>query len=148
MANRPFETAILRARESAGRSIVDNAAGYVDKMTVDEKKRFYTGDLTAIEDVVQREQEAQNEKLRVKSEKEQEQERKAEEKRSRKETKELSKQQKAHREQHSQQIGAQYKSKLLGEDSSVLDYPDFPKARANGTQAIRSSQSNGHSNQN
>ena len=51
MANRPFEVAVYRARQEAGRSIVDDAMKSVSKMTTEQKTRFYNGDSKTIDEV-------------------------------------------------------------------------------------------------
>lgn len=141
MVNRPFAASILRAREEAGRSIVDNASSYVPKMTVEQKRRFYTGDLSTVDEVMQDELDRKGEKVQAR-------ETKAEEKARRKETKELSKQQKAQRQQQSQQIGAAYTGKLLG-DEPVTSYPHFQPAQSNLSGNHLSQSNNGnHANRN
>lgn len=52
MANRPFVVAVSRARQEAGRSIVDDAMKYVPRMTAEQKVRFYNGDITAVDEVM------------------------------------------------------------------------------------------------
>lgn len=137
MANRPFEVSVMRARENAGRSIIEDATKYVDKMTVDEKKRFYTGDLSAIEDASGREQE----KLQVK-------ETSKEEKQHAKETKKLDKQRREQIKQNTRTIGQAYSSQLLNDPSQpVAHYPNFQPAQSNPGNHL--SQQNGkHANLN
>lgn len=139
MANRPFEVSVLRAREQAGREIVDNASNYVPKMTVEQKRRFYTGDLTAVDEVMQDELDHKNEKIQAK-------ETKAEEKARAKDTKELAKQQKTQRKQQAEQTGQQYTGKLLGDPSQpVSSYPHFQPAQSNHqANHLSQSQQNGH----
>lgn len=52
MANRPFAVAVARARQEAGRSIVDDAMKFVPRMTAEQKVRFYNGDITAVDEVM------------------------------------------------------------------------------------------------
>jgi hypothetical protein len=97
MANRPFETSILRARESAARSIVDDAARHVDRMTVEQKRRFYTGDLTAIEEAKQSKSDREREKLHIK------------------ESKHETRRERREREKQNAAVGKQYASRILGD---------------------------------
>lgn len=49
--NRPVTYDINHARQRAGRDIVQDALEVIPKMSAEEKRRFYTGDLSAIDEV-------------------------------------------------------------------------------------------------
>jgi hypothetical protein len=51
MANRPLEVAYLRVREQVGRSVVEDGMKYRNDMTADQKRRFYNGDASVIDEV-------------------------------------------------------------------------------------------------
>ena len=70
MANRPFAVAVSRARQEAGRSIVDDAMKYVPRMTVEQKVRFYNGDITAVDEVLMADYDAKQARTQRKTDKE------------------------------------------------------------------------------
>lgn len=51
MANRPLELAYDRARDKAGRSVVEDGMKYIDSMSAEQKRRFYNGDASTIDEV-------------------------------------------------------------------------------------------------
>lgn len=67
--NRPAEQDVIRARDYAGRDIVSSAMELIPHMTTEQKRRFYTGDLTAVDEVEQSRSARRNEKLRPREEK-------------------------------------------------------------------------------
>lgn len=102
--NRPVEHDVISAREVAGRDIVDSAIKLIPSMTAEQKRRFYTGDLSAVDEAESSNYAKLQEKLQVKEEKLQvKQERK---------NKDLRRQQKAAEDYA---IGQDYASRLLGE---------------------------------
>lgn len=72
--NRPVEYDVARARQVVGRDLVDSALHLIPKMTINEKARVYTGDLTALQDAQNRQMEAKDGKLRENRRRENEQE--------------------------------------------------------------------------
>ena len=135
--NRPVEYDVNRARTQAGRAIVSEALDVIPAMTAEQKRRFYTGDLSAIEEVYESNLQRQQAKLQVKEErdernrqkrlaKEQEQERKRQEQEERRER---DRQRKAsqHRDM---ETGDRYTRQLLG-DPDGAGSPPFLKAVPN-----------------
>ncbi len=51
MANRPLDLAYQRARDKAGRSVVEDGMKYIDDMSAEQKRRFYNGDASTIDEV-------------------------------------------------------------------------------------------------
>jgi hypothetical protein len=126
--NRPVEYEVSRARETAGRSIVEDAMKYVPKMNAEQKKRFYTGDLGVIGEYEQGLVEKQQEKLQPKQER---------------------KNKEQARQSHTEQdmtISRGFMSKLLGHDTPTIDpvaqYP-FLDAQSQSGSAMSK---NGHHN--
>jgi hypothetical protein len=130
--NRPVEYDVNLARNEAGRAIVDEALDVIPHMTAEQKRRFYTGDLSAVEEVYQSNLQQQQEKLQDKEDKEErkrqrkleEEERKHQRKleaEQRKEAKRIEQEEKRGRERRRQQeseqaiqTGQQYTQQLLG----------------------------------
>jgi hypothetical protein len=68
--NRPVEYDVDRARNQAGRAIVSEALDKIPQMTAEQKRRFYTGDLSAVDEIYQSELSRRQEKLQSKEQKE------------------------------------------------------------------------------
>ncbi len=51
MANRPLDLAYQRARDQAGRKVVDDGMKHIDKMNAEQLRRFWNGDASTIDEV-------------------------------------------------------------------------------------------------
>lgn len=123
--NRPVEYDVNRARNEAGRAIVSEALDVIPHMTAEQKRRFYTGDLSAVEEVYQSGLQQQQQKLQVKEDKEEQKRQRKLEAEQRREAKRIEQEERKERErnrrrqqeQEQQQAiatGQKYTEQLLG----------------------------------
>lgn len=127
--NRPVEYDVNRARNQAGRSIVSEALELIPQMTTEQKRRFYTGDLTAVEEVYQSNLERQQEKLQVQGDRNAHKRQKEQEKWEREEEKRERQRQRKEGHHRDLQTGQKYTQKLLG-GSNDEDEPPAPFLKA------------------
>ncbi len=115
--NRPAAQDVVRARDYAGRDIVRDAMNLIPNMTTEQKRRFYTGDLSVVDEAEARHQQRHYEKLRPKEE------RRAKE------------QQQQQQQQRDDEMARGYTEKLLGgsDDSFFKAVPSKHQANGNGS---------------
>src|SRR6266536_477488 len=66
--NRPVEYDVDRARQHAGRDIVQQSVKLIPGMTAEQKRRFYTGDLSCVDEAESSNLQRKQEKLQPKAE--------------------------------------------------------------------------------
>lgn len=131
--NRPVEYDVNRARNEAGRAIVSEALDVIPHMTAEQKRRFYTGDLSAVEEVYQSGLQQQQEKIHIKEDKKERDRQRKLEAEQRKEAKRVEQEEKRdrertrrrqqEREQHQAiQTGQRYTEQLLGGPSTPAPF--------------------------
>lgn len=117
--NRPPEQDVIRARDMAGRNIVASAMELIPQMTTEQQRRFYTGDLSVVDEVPVPRYQRKQEKARARDEKYQKQ------------------QQGQEQQEQDRQIAEDYTSKLLGGGSPFLKAVPTDQADGNGNRFQR-----------
>lgn len=112
--NRPPEQDVIRARDYAGRNIVKNAMELIPEMTTEQQRRFYTGDLSVVDEVETSQWQQQQEKMLPKRERRQKQ------------------RQSQEQQEQDRQIAEDYTSKLLGGNPPFLKAVPTDQADGNG----------------
>lgn len=128
--NRPVEYDVNRARNQAGRAIVSDALDVIPHMTAEQKRRFYTGDLSAIEEVYESNLQKEQAKLQSKEDREERKQQRKREREQREEEKRERARQRKEGQQRDYDTGQSYTKKLLG-DPDEEDSPPFLKAVPN-----------------
>lgn len=129
--NRPVEYDVNRARNQAGRALVEEALDVIPHMTVDQKKRLYKGDLTSVGEAYQSNLQKQQEKLRPKEEREERKRQKQWEKEQQAEEKRERERQRKEAQKRDLETGHIYTQQLLGDDPVEDASPPFLKAVPN-----------------
>jgi len=134
MANKPVEASLQRVWQDTGRSIVEDALTSVPNMSVEQKKRFYNGDLSPVDEV--RNQTTAERDAGRRRQLQQKQEAEAE-KRAREEQKQA---EKAAKREASQQA-TQERQRAKGITDQMLSYdPSFGEAQVSSQVSHLSSQ--------
>jgi signal transduction histidine kinase len=136
--NRPVEYDVNRARNQAGRAIVSDALDRIPQMSAEQKRRFYTGDLSAIEEVYQSDLQRRQEKLQVKEERDDHKRQRELEKQQRIEEKRERERERREGQKRDHQTGQDYTQKLLGGEPSAPFLKAVPnQAQQDGNQNQR-----------
>lgn len=135
--NRPVEYDVNLARNQAGKAIVSEALDLIPRMSAAQKRRFYTGDLSAIEEVQESKMLREQEKIQVKEDKEARKRQKQLDKQEREEEKRERARQRKAGQQHDYSTGQNYTKKLLGGENEDDPPSPFLRAVPNQSQANR-----------